>query len=99
MHEQTRCLYEKSDVFHALTVSLLRQNQHDALFWAFELVCSGMPKETLAYLVKCFYYFYYTQNPHMEQRILTLTKAKAASEKDDNQMVAQLIKLFVKPSV
>jgi hypothetical protein len=93
-HEQTRGAYKRSDVFHALTVSLLCQNQQDALYWAFELVCSGLPKETLAYLVKCFYYFYCTQNPHMEQRILTLTKD--VKNESIEQTVAQLIKLFVK---
>ncbi len=95
MHDEpTRCAYEKSDVFHALTVSLLRQHQQDALYWAFELVCSDLPQETLAYLVKCFYYFYCTQNPHMEQRILTL--AKDVKKESIEQTVAQLIKLFVK---
>ena len=99
---KTRCGYHKHDVLSALTVSLLRQQQQDALFWAFELLCStnqkNYKKRTVNHLLGCFYYFYYTQSPHMESKVQTLLKNKddGGPKWSVEQAVAQVIKLFVK---
>jgi hypothetical protein len=98
---KTRHNYHKHDVLSALTVSLLRQQQQDALFWAFELLCSenqnqkNYKKRTVNHLLGCFYYFYFTQSQHMESKVLTLLKPKDEKAPVE-QTVAQVIKLFVK---
>ena len=42
----TRYLYDESSVSRSLVSALLKQNEDEALFWAFELYWSGFHKKT-----------------------------------------------------
>lgn len=58
----TRYLYDESSVSRSLVSSLLKQNEDEALFWAFELYWSGFHKKTFTLMfqtIKLKYTDYY----------------------------------------
>ena len=62
----TRYLYIKDEVRAALLVSLLNKSD-DAIFWAYELYCSGFIYELIDLIWKIYYDFYAVLNPLFEE--------------------------------
>ena len=89
----TRYLYLKDEVIIALIASFWNKDSDQALYWAYELYYSGFECDLKTGLIRIYYDFYATLNPHMESQLLT----KLASwDKTPIKTVASIVYSFIK---
>jgi len=89
----TRYLYLKDEVVIALIASFWNKDPDQALYWAYELYYSGFESELKTGLIRIYYDFYATLNPHMESQFLT----KIASwDKTPIKTIASIVYSFIK---
>jgi len=94
----TRYLYEKEDVKISLLFSLLKKNEDEALFWAYELYYSGYIKELADLLVTIYYDFYCSLNYSFESYLHKKIK-NILDEKRENDIIISTIisNLIIRP--
>lgn len=83
----TRYLYIKDEVRAALLVSLLNKSD-DAIFWAYELYCSGLIYELIDLIWEIYYDFYAVLNPSFEEYLnkkLTKLHTSIVDHQNDNR--------------
>ena len=65
----TRYLYSKNQVLMALFISLLNHDINEALFWAYEIYCSGFETEVFEFLQQTYYTLYQKEHPALQTYI------------------------------
>lgn len=86
----TRYLYEKSYVEYSLFLALLKQNTHEALFWAFELYFSGFQEDAFALIWKYYYSMYAAFHVRLEKFLLRKTH-KWLENTDDYSIFGSIV--------
>jgi hypothetical protein len=70
----TRYLYPTIDVKQSLLIAMLEKQSKEALFWAYELYYSGDEKDTFEYLTKIYESYYKSENPDVEDKLISHKK-------------------------
>lgn len=93
MFQLTRYLYELSEVKGSLILALLKKDNDEALFWAFEYYHSKLPYDITNFIIQIYYDFYYTLNPTFEKYMFVKLK-KVTIENEENELTL-FIKLII----
>ena len=93
MYQLTRYLYELSEVKGNLILSLLNEDNTEALFWAFEYYYSGYFCETVNFMIQIYYDFYYVLNPTFEKYMFI--QLKKVTLENEYEELALFIKLII----
>ena len=84
----SRYLYEVDEVKLSLMMSILDKRKEEALFWAFELFCSGFVTELGELLLNIYDDFYATLNPTFEKHVTNQTNI---TETDLYEIISNMI--------
>jgi len=78
----TRHLYETTEVAHSLLFALLDRNRDEALFWAMELVYSGLEDTLVEWIRWLFVAFYESANPKLSFHVYRQLESVGESTPD-----------------